>query len=442
MTDPAEQPPEPTRDRLVADAVRGWQAVGTDPLLRFRDLPSGTLDLTHAHPSGLAMLFAGRPTRLSGLVREPGSLADARRRARAVRARTLEPVGAPRHRRRLAGRRHRHLGRRRRPRVRGARAAAPVRAAAARQCGEDYDVDLAGAAVLNPALVRHLADDHGIELDADAVAALAVTDEGFDPAPVLAHVERTCQGLPGLRVEHRLVIGTFADVVAPVVHDLQRLGPRLAAHDVVAALAGDASAREALQRPAPEPAGDRDPASEHLVLDLDASQQDVVEAVLAGGHRVVEAPAGTGGTQPGGGARGRARGRRAAHARRRGAAGGPRPRAAAAERHRARRRRARPARRCRGAPPRRPRPRRLDRGGAPGAPAGGGRRARAGWCRAAPRSPGTCARCTTVARRGGQRLRRPGRARRPHRTPARTALAGAGAWQAAAGARQGRASRR
>ncbi|WP_460446880.1 AAA family ATPase, partial [Angustibacter aerolatus] len=297
MTDPAEQPPEPTRDRLVADAVRGWQAVGTDPLLRFRDLPSGTLDLTHAHPSGLAMLFAGRPTRLSGLVREPGSLADARRRARAVRARTLELS-------------ERHgiaagwlaVGTATWDVADAHASAAPV---LLRPCvlrprgsaGEDYDVDLAGAAVLNPALVRHLADDHGIELDADAVAALAVTDEGFDPAPVLAHVERTCQGLPGLRVEHRLVIGTFADVVAPVVHDLQRLGPRLAAHDVVAALAGDASAREALQRPAPEPAGDRDPASEHLVLDLDASQQDVVEAVLAGGHRVVEAPAGTGGTQ-------------------------------------------------------------------------------------------------------------------------------------------------
>ncbi|MGN6753663.1 MAG: hypothetical protein ACTHJJ_14050, partial [Intrasporangium sp.] len=82
------------RAERVAAAVKIWQRTlvdlgGRNTLLFYRDLAVGTLDLTHAHPSGLAMLLAGRPTRLSTLVREAGTLADARRRARAIRAKTL-----------------------------------------------------------------------------------------------------------------------------------------------------------------------------------------------------------------------------------------------------------------------------------------------------------------------------------------------------------------
>jgi hypothetical protein len=83
------------RAARVAEAVKTWQRHlvdlgGRNTLLWYRDLPSGTLDLTTAHPGGLAMLLAGRPTRLSDLVREPAALDEARRRARTIRAKTLE----------------------------------------------------------------------------------------------------------------------------------------------------------------------------------------------------------------------------------------------------------------------------------------------------------------------------------------------------------------
>ncbi|HEX7462617.1 MAG TPA: DUF4011 domain-containing protein, partial [Dermatophilaceae bacterium] len=101
--DPAEQSPiasvaregaDPRADR-VAVAVRAWQRHlvdlgGRNTLLWYRDLPSGTLDLTSAHPGGVAMLLAGRPTKLSDLVREPTALEEARRRVRTIRAKTLE----------------------------------------------------------------------------------------------------------------------------------------------------------------------------------------------------------------------------------------------------------------------------------------------------------------------------------------------------------------
>ena len=63
---------------------------GRNTLLWYRDLPTGTLDLTTAHPGGVASMMAGRPTKLSDLVREPAALEDARRRARAIAAKSRE----------------------------------------------------------------------------------------------------------------------------------------------------------------------------------------------------------------------------------------------------------------------------------------------------------------------------------------------------------------
>src|SRR3954462_8879127 len=43
---------------------------GADTMLRFTKTPEGSIDLTHAHPSGLAHLMVGRRTRLSTLIRD------------------------------------------------------------------------------------------------------------------------------------------------------------------------------------------------------------------------------------------------------------------------------------------------------------------------------------------------------------------------------------
>ena len=85
---------DPRADRVAA-AVRTWQRAlvdlgGRNTLLWYRDLPSGTLDLTTAHPGGVSMLLAGRRTRLSDLFREPGVLEEARRRAQAVMGRLVK----------------------------------------------------------------------------------------------------------------------------------------------------------------------------------------------------------------------------------------------------------------------------------------------------------------------------------------------------------------
>ncbi len=96
---PVASPPvlvePPTTGELVEDAVRSWRAslvelAGGSSLADIGLLGDAVIDLTAAHPSGVAQLFAGRPTRLSNLFREGASLPAARRRARAVVVRSQE----------------------------------------------------------------------------------------------------------------------------------------------------------------------------------------------------------------------------------------------------------------------------------------------------------------------------------------------------------------
>lgn len=95
MSDIGPQSEIDSRTERVRHAVTGWtnhlvDLGGRNTLLWYRDLPTGTLDLTTAHPGGVSMLMAGRPVRLSDLVREPAAFNEARRRARIIAGKTRE----------------------------------------------------------------------------------------------------------------------------------------------------------------------------------------------------------------------------------------------------------------------------------------------------------------------------------------------------------------
>ena len=85
-------PPSERREALVEEALSAWREQlielgGTASLDDITQL-DGVVDLTSAHPSGLAQLYAGRPTHLSSLVRERGALGVARQCLRKVAGRT------------------------------------------------------------------------------------------------------------------------------------------------------------------------------------------------------------------------------------------------------------------------------------------------------------------------------------------------------------------
>ena len=291
------------RSERVAAAIKAWQRHlvdlgGRNSLLWYRDLPVGTLDLAHSHPTGVAGLLAGRETRLSDLIRDPATLDDARKRARAIAAKARElqeergiatcflATGMATWT------------------VRGASRppAAPVmlRACALRATGaaqEDFILDLGQDVQFNPVLEHYLRSEQGIDIDTDGLEELATDTSGFGAQPVYAALAAACAKVPDFEVVPRLVLGTFSYAKLPMVADLGAQGLELANHDVIAALAGDPDALRSVRRSLPDPEADADPGREHLVLDADSSQQAAIDAVRAGAHLVIKGPPGTGKSQ-------------------------------------------------------------------------------------------------------------------------------------------------
>ena len=286
-----------SREDRVADALDRWaqQITGgvTAPSFLTQIRAGGTvLDLTHSHPSGLAQLLAGRgPTRLSSLVREVGALADARAHARTIREaaeRHAEEVGLTTC----------HLGIGEAiwyPEDGSEPIHAPVlvRPVTLRLRGnarEDVDLEVDATADLNPVLLRALREA-GVAVDARALLATTDGAHGFDPNPVLDAFRSLGQPLTGFRILHALVVGNLMDAAGSVAEDLAEAREDWAASPLVAALAGDQTARAEVQgagdTPIPEVPEDE------LVAAVDPGHRAVLERVLAGGDLAVPTPPGT-----------------------------------------------------------------------------------------------------------------------------------------------------
>ncbi|NAZ77448.1 hypothetical protein GTQ99_18765, partial [Kineococcus sp. T13] len=294
MTSSPAAGPDTTRRRWWAEAER---LGGTSALL---DCPVGTdavLDLTTAHPSGLAQLLAGGPTPLSSLVRESGAFAEARRRVRATH--------------RLAGVLLAQRGTRS-PAVAVGTAGWSTPAAAAevpprtprrtpvllRRCTvtpttealDDFVVQLAAEVIVNPVLLRTARAELGVDLDARRIVTAVGAHWGFDPAPALDELRRQLAGAGSVRVERRLLLATFADPGADLLEDLRRRGALVREHRVVRALAAGTPVQ------APEPPSGPGPDAP-CGLALDPSQRRALEHVRGGGDLRLHAPTGTGATQ-------------------------------------------------------------------------------------------------------------------------------------------------
>ncbi|QGQ20184.1 hypothetical protein GC089_14450 [Cellulomonas sp. JZ18] len=323
------EPPSPAE--VLEGAVATWrgalvEAAGASTLSDVDQLGEAALDLSAAHPSGMAQLFAGRSTRLSNLVREAGALSSARRRARAVSARAAtytqrygiaptslaigvatwtdrssadlasDDVGALAHVTRRSPDPREHRPDRSGEAVRTVRAPVLLRPVTlrARGSGEgDYELALEPSLEVNPVLARALRR-HGALLDPAAVARGTFTAAGFDPRGALQRLASLGEAvLEGFSLVEKVVVGTFVHPGQVLVDDLDQLAGTLDRHEVVRALAGLDDARDALAVALPDPVpGDRDPAAERGVGDLDPAQQHVLDVVASGAHVFVDAPTG------------------------------------------------------------------------------------------------------------------------------------------------------
>ncbi|WP_331460322.1 MULTISPECIES: DUF4011 domain-containing protein [unclassified Arthrobacter] len=276
------------------------QHAGTDTLLHFTPSAANSIDLTHAHPSGLAQLLAGRRTRLSTLLRDPDQYGAAMKAGRLLRAKIYE-LGTDRGidvgymAAGTASWRYASDEALRPESLTAPVLLTPV-ALTVHASQDDYELQLTEKAALNPALVRHLQHEQGLDIDVDALTRLAYGTARFDPHPVLEKLRAVTGSVRGINIEHRLLVSTFADLSDP--SEDPALDP---AHPILRALinaARDGSAGPATAAPLDLPALDeRDPADELLILDADRQQQEVLDRINAGQSLVVSAPAGTGQTQ-------------------------------------------------------------------------------------------------------------------------------------------------
>ena len=315
MSTQPESSVSPARIAALQEAVAQWERQLVDsaagsPLLVYRQLKAGTLDLTPAEDreiSGRVLnnLLSGRSVHLSALfpedpAAETGELADARKRLTQIsrKAQTYREekgtdtlflaVGLATWEREGSGRPPNA------PVILLPLSATPEGAA-----HREFALELAGDAGFNPVLRQELGAAYGLELADDSLENLPPSYAGMEQ--FLHGLEKAWAKVPGLRIEARLVVRDFHYTNMPLVDDLKNNTEAFAANDVVAAIAGVAEARNSLNAGIDDPPPDKPdvdpPESEFLILDADSSQHRAINRALAGQSVVIWGPPGTGKSQ-------------------------------------------------------------------------------------------------------------------------------------------------
>lgn len=306
--DPKPAPERVPDDRaeLIHQAIDRWRVelqdlAGSSTLTDITQLSGALVDLTQAHPSGIAQLYAGRPTRLSNLVRESAALITARGSARAVLKRAdefmqryaLAPIYLAigighwaEYATAAGGDGEIRL-------IHSPLMLRPVHLQRVEGPEADYELRLEPGIEINPEFVAALRRC-GAEVDVEELAALSVSLHGFSPRATLARLAELGHGhLPDFELVERIHVGPFIHPGRALVDDLTMMTPRLHQSAEVAALAGDSAAKRelAVALPPTDPA-DRPPDAERGVGDLDPAQQGAIDHVVSGRSLFLEARAG------------------------------------------------------------------------------------------------------------------------------------------------------
>lgn len=265
---------------------------GPSPLLHFVDAPRTRIELSSTHPGGLPPFISGKTTLLSSLIRDELALRTAKAAAAMITDKGIELRSV----RGIEGV-HLAIGLAQ-WKIGETDFTAPVllRPLAIRRYGRDYELKLKGQPFFNPQLARALKQQFGISIEPDTFVELAIQNGVFKPQPVIDQLRGLTSHLPWFAVQPRLVVSSFADVAGDMLRDARQLE-----HPVLDALAGNPSARRTLQETQKVasiiPQDERPPATDNLLLDADAEQEQVIANIAAGNSLVVKTLPGTGGTQ-------------------------------------------------------------------------------------------------------------------------------------------------
>ena len=311
--------PGDTRVELVLRAAERWRndlvgASSRNPLRGYRDLKTGTLDLTPDQARGLDThaldrLLDDKPVSLSALfpealggASEVTDFNDARRRLNVIRKTALTNFEEKGVETLFAA-----VGLATWKVNSGAAPNAPVvllplRVAATGAAARDFKIEVAGDAHINPVLAHIMRSEYGIateEEEVEIAESPPICFRGF--IDLLKRFEESWKALPQLDISPRMIVANFSYSMMPLVVDLERNGALFAASDIVAAIAGDKGAHAALASRICDPKANQPdidpPHEEFLVLDADSSQHIAINRVLGGESLVIQGPPGTGKSQ-------------------------------------------------------------------------------------------------------------------------------------------------
>ncbi|MDE2787672.1 MAG: AAA domain-containing protein [Chloroflexota bacterium] len=300
------------REEALHQAAERWKrqlldVSGRNRLLNYRDLKTGTLDLTPAKGESSAVnvpalesLLAGRRIAMTRLFASEDAQADSRRRLSAIYRRTQEHLDEKGLNTLFVA-----IGLATWEVSSGSKPNAPVILIPATVSPDgggrwDFTVELSGDAHVNPVLFHVLRDEYRIDIPDD--------DDGLTGDLSLTGVKKQLQDLErrwskvaGIAIADRVVAGNFIYTNMPMVADLDHNLAAFADNDFVAAIAGVNEARQALADRIQDPPLNRPdtdpPENEFLVVDADASQNRAINRVLAGESLVIWGPPGTGKSQ-------------------------------------------------------------------------------------------------------------------------------------------------
>ena len=235
---------------LVAAAQRQWtdgltDLGGRNTLLYYKDRRAGTLDLAAADPDAVERFEKTGHIRLTKLFpADPDVRADAIRRMQAIyrKARELQEERGIK-----AGYLATGLARWDELFLEPAAPVLlrPLTIAPTRARYDDFDLTLDDDTEVNPVLLHKLATVFDAGIDRPAADRIAGQ---------LAKAAHDAE-IPGFRIDKRKVIGTFTYAKLPMVRDLEAAGDLLADSDLVAAIAGDPQAQQAVAAPDTVPEG-------------------------------------------------------------------------------------------------------------------------------------------------------------------------------------------
>ncbi len=279
-------------------------------LLYFRPLKTGTLDLSLAGDAALGELIGGEAVTIGKLLHQVDESREEDGENEDTIARKLQEIG----RRALLNKEEKGLqtmfvafGAATWPAEDEGRPAdspvllLPVELERRGQGSSGFTLRGTGPLQLNLVLLHVLESEFGINVSPEDVLPSEEDAQKLDLTEIYAAVLPLVSSVRNFEIRPRAILGNFAFQKMAMVRDLQQLGPQLAGHDMVAALAGDLAARAKSGGSQadldPKDLDKIPPGNEFIIMDADSSQQSAMALVLSGQDAVIHGPPGTGKSQ-------------------------------------------------------------------------------------------------------------------------------------------------